>query len=105
MNSRQSFEFDSLVWRTNVLGAWRNRVVITEQAFQAGGPRDRWVSQLHSFDATNGTAIIKVAEESLPRPFAGGVRVDVVYSWREWNILTNGEIRLIRICADPFEKF
>jgi len=105
LQSRQSFDFDSLVWRTNAGGTWRDHIVIPEAAFQAGSPHRRWVSQIHSLDVSNGTAIIKVGEESPPRTVGGGVRMDVVYSWREWSLLTNGEVRLIRTCADPFEKF
>src|SRR5436190_20283742 len=66
LQSRQSFDFDSLVWRTNVAGVWHDRVVISQAAFQAGSPRRRWVSQIHSLDAMNGTGIIKVAEGDVP---------------------------------------
>lgn len=105
LHSRQSFDFDSLVWRTNAGARWRDHITISAAAFQAGSPRRRWVNQIHSLDASNGTAIIKVGEESPPRPIAGGFCMDVVYSWREWSLLTNGEVRLIRACADPFEKY
>jgi hypothetical protein len=27
------------------------------------------------------------------------------YSWREWDIATNREVRLLKVCADPFEPF
>jgi len=53
-------------------------------------------------DATKGTAIIKIAEGDVPE---GSPSIRYVYSWREWSLLTNGEIRLIRTCADPFEKY
>ncbi len=102
LQSRRSFDFDSLVWRTNAGGSWHDRIVISEAAFQAGSPRTRWVSQIHSLDATKGTAIIKVAEGDVP---AGSPRTCYIYSWREWSLLTNGEVRLIRVCADPFEEY
>ncbi len=102
LQSRQSFDFDSLVWRTNSGGAWHDHIVISQADFQAGSPRRRWVSQIHSLDATNGTAVIKVAEGDVPE---GSPSVRYIYSWREWSLLTNGEVRLIRICADPFEKY
>jgi hypothetical protein len=105
LQNRRSFEFDSLVWRTNAGGAWHDRVIISKALFQVGAPRRRWVTRLHSFDPTNGTAIIMVAEESPPRPFAGGVRIEVVYSWREWSLLNNREIRLIRDNTGPFGKY
>jgi hypothetical protein len=105
LQSRRSFDFDSLVWRTNAGGTWHDHIVITEAAFQGGSARRRWVNQIHSLDAAKGTAIIKIGEESPPRAVGGGIQVDVVYSWREWSLLTNGEIRTIQVCADPFEKY
>jgi hypothetical protein len=102
LQSRQSFDFDSIVWRTNASGIWHDHIVISSAAFQAGSPRRRWVSQIHSLDAAKGTAIIKVAEGDLPE---GSPSVRYIYSWREWSLLTNGEVRLIRTCADPFEKY
>jgi len=102
LQSRRSFDFDSLVWRTNAGGSWHDRIVISQTAFQAGSPRRRWVSQIHSLDATKGTAIIKVAEGDVPE---GSPSIRFIYSWREWSLLTNGEVRLIRTCADPFEKY
>ena len=102
LQGRRSFDFDSLVWRTNAGGSWHDHIVVSEAAFQAGSPRERWVSQIHSLDAAKGTAIIKVAEGDAP---IGSPSIRYVYSWREWSLLTNGEVRLIRTCADPFEKY
>ena len=105
LHGERGFNFDSLVWRTNAGGVWRDHIVISEAAFQAGSSRRRWVSQINSLDASNGRAIIKVAEESAPQTSGGRVSFRVIYSWREWNLLTNGEVRMIRICANPFEKY
>jgi len=102
LRSQGSFDFDSLVWRTNAVGTWHDHIVISAAAFQAGSPRRRWVSEIHSLNATNGTAIIKVAEGDVPE---GSPSVQYIYSWREWSLLTNGEVRVIRTCADPFEKY
>ena len=57
-HDRPLHDFHSLVWQTNAGAKWRDRLVISQAAFQAGRPRTRWVSDIHSFDATNGTAII-----------------------------------------------
>lgn len=100
--SRRSFDFDSLVWRTNAGGLWYDHILISEAAFQAGSSRARWVSEIHSLDAAKGTAIIKVAEGDVP---AGSTTVQYIYSWREWSLLTNGQVRMIRVCGDPFEKY
>jgi len=29
----------------------------------------------------------------------------VPYSWREWDVANNQEVRVIRVCKDPFESF
>lgn len=96
------FNFDSLVWESKDGDLWRERTVITRQQFEAGTERRRWVSQLHSFDPSTGNAIIKVAEGNAPKDSKS---VSYVYSWREWSLRTNGEVRFIRICKDPFEEY
>jgi len=102
LQGQQSFDFDSLVWRTNADGVWHDRVVISKAAFQGSSPRRRWINQIHSVDATNGTAIIKVAEGDGPE---GSPTIRFIYSWREWSLLTNGEVLLIRTCANPHEEY
>src|SRR4051812_21076871 len=44
----QSYDFDSLVWRTKAGWVWRDRVAISRTAFQGTSPRTRWVSEIHS---------------------------------------------------------
>ncbi len=96
------YDFNSLVWERKEGDTWRERAVITQQQFEAGADRRRWVSELHSFNPTTGNAIIKVAAGDAPRD---SIRVRIVYSWREWNLCTNEEVGFIRICKDPFEKY
>src|SRR5262245_26708700 len=96
MHGRQSYDFHSLVWQTNAGGKWADRLVITTAAFQGGSPRRRSVSDIYSLDPIRGVALIKVAEESLPQTNAMEILITCVYSWREWSLLTNGEVRLIR---------
>lgn len=102
VHGHQSYNFHSLVLQTNAGGKWTNRVVITKAAFQGSSARARWVSEIQGLDSTNGTAIIKVAEEEAP---TASPMIRIIYSWREWSLLTNREVRLVRICADPFEKY
>ncbi len=102
LQSSRSFDFDSLVWRRNAGDSWYDYIVISQSAFQAGSPRRRWVSQIESLDGTKGTAIIKVAEGDVPE---GSPSIQYVYSWREWGLKTNSEVRRVRTCADPFEKY
>lgn len=103
LSGEQSYNFDSLGWRTNGGWRWHDRVTISRTTFQGTSPRERWVSEIYSLDATNGTCIIKVAEGDVPKGSSNVIRY--IYSWREWSLLTNGEVRLIRICANPFEKY
>ena len=100
--NRQAYDFDSLVWSTQAGGTWHDRVVISQAAFQAGSPRRRWISEIYSLDPTNGTCIIKVAEGDAPE---GAPSVRYVYSWREWSLLSNTEVRVVRVCASPFEAY
>lgn len=101
----QSFDFHSLVWRTKVGTNWSDRVVITKADFEASRLRKRWVSDVYSLDPCTGNAVIKVAEVSLPHTNGTTVSEDCRYSWREWNVNTNAEVRVLRICQEPFEPF
>ena len=98
-------DFHSLVWRTKVGTNWIDQRVVSQAAFQTGSARRRWVNDIDSLNASNGTAVIKVAEESLPFTNGGNIIINIVYSWREWNLLTNGGVRVLRVCKDPFEKY
>ncbi len=98
----RGYDFDALVWRTQDAGDWKQRLIITQDDFEKGTDRRRWVSEIHSFDPATGNAIIKVAEGDVPKT---ATDIHYVYSWREWSLLTNAEVRMIRVCADPFEKF
>ena len=98
----RGYDFDALIWRTKDGDGWKERLTITQDDFERGTERRRWVSEIRSFDPTTGHAIIKVAEGDAPKT---ATTVHYVYSWREWSLLTNAEVRLIRVCADPFEKF
>ena len=67
-----------------------------------GFPQRRWVSRVQSFDPATGYGIIQIGEEG-PPDAAGAMHV--TYSWREWDVANNQEVRMIRICQDPFEPF
>jgi hypothetical protein len=96
------YEFDSLSWQTNNGSEWVNRVVLTRAEFQGIGHRDRWINGIYGINPTNSIAIIRVAEADAP---ANSRIIHYVYSWREWNLVTNGEVRLLRSCANPFETY
>lgn len=90
------YEFDRLVWLTETNGRLKERAVLTREQLQIGAERRRWVSELHSFDPRTGNAIVKMGEDSSQA---------TSYSWRQWNLLTNAEVRFIRVCSNRFEKY
>jgi hypothetical protein len=96
------YDFHALVWSRKTARGWEKLTEISREEFEKGRNRRRWVSQLHSLNPSEGTAIIKVAEGDAPRDSGS---VQYMYSWREWNLRTNGEVRIIRVCKDPFEEF
>ena len=100
----ESFVFRSLALQTRIGTNWTDRVVITKADFETGSLHERWVSEIHSLDATRGTAVIKVAEVS-PQTSGTHMSERCVYSWREWNMVSNAEVRLLRVCKEPFEPF
>lgn len=97
----QAFDFHSLVWEAQDSDVWKSRKTITRSDFQGDTPSRRWVSELHSFDPDSGQATIKVGEEG--EPDVDGV-IHVTYSWRQWDLLSNREIRTIQVCESPFDK-
>ncbi len=94
--------FHSVVWQCKTGAAWTGRIVITSRDFQRGCERRRWIAGLHSLDPVSGHAIIKVAEGNVG--FAEG-DVTYVYSGRAWDLLHNTEVRRLRVCDDPFERY
>jgi NADPH-dependent curcumin reductase CurA len=94
--------FHSLVWHSKTGDVWTGRVVITAQDFQRGCDRRRWIAGIHSIDLVSGRAVIKVAEGNVA--FAEG-DVTYIYSWREWDLSHNREVRRLRACDAPFEKY
>src|SRR5262245_1591354 len=87
--------FRALVWSTEEPGGWRCRALITQAEFQSTSDRERWVTDLHSFDPALGSAIIKVGEMEVPADKAGpGGSCRCLYSWREWDLMANRETRL-----------
>lgn len=95
-------DWTALVWMVKQGGEWTEKRRITQDDFQSGSNRRRWIVEVDRFDPDAGTAIVKIAEGDAP---FDAERVRYNYSWREWNLLTNGEIRVIRVCKDTLEKF
>jgi hypothetical protein len=98
----EGHNFDALVWRTREGDSWVERCVIRRQDFEVGSDRRRWISGLGSFDPLSGHAIIRVAEGDAPR---GSRHVHYIYSWREWSVVENRQVRYICTCETPFDDF
>jgi hypothetical protein len=92
MPDEKFYDFHSLVWDVHVGSTWQRKVTITQADLEKDGTC-RFVSDLHSFDARYGSAIIKFGEGY----------GSVTYSWREWDLWSNKEIRTIRVCESPLD--
>jgi hypothetical protein len=101
MNHRGGIDFHSLAWLLKDGLEWVERRIITRENFQRGSERRRWIADLHSFDPKTAHAVIRVAEIV---PEDGG-SAQCVYAWKQWDIRNNREVRLLRICQNPFEPF
>lgn len=97
-----SYDAHSLVWQRLNDGVWTDYISITQDAFQRGSLHRRWISAIHSFNPKSGTAVLKIVEGNAPEDSA---TVSYIYSWREWDLNANTEIKTIRVCKDPFEPF
>jgi hypothetical protein len=94
--------FHSLIWAVSDGSVWADRVVITRDDFQPPTKHRRWIANLYSFEPDAGRAIIQVAEGDVP---AGTLPEHYTYSWREWDIQHNREVRLLSVCKSPFDKY
>jgi hypothetical protein len=84
------WDFHSIVWERRKEEVWEEVKRISREEFEAAVETDRWVSQLHSFDAEDASAIIQIGE--MDRHDDAGAK-PVQYSWREWHIETNLQLR------------
>jgi len=97
----RGFDFHSLVWEVRQFDLWFEKLSITAADFQGGSTLCRWVNALYRWDATSGIGIIQVGQETLPD--AQGV-VWAQYSWCEWDLRSNQEVAVLRMCKSPFEN-
>jgi hypothetical protein len=92
----------SLVWQVFKGGSWKDFKTIKQADFQRGSIHERWISHLHSFDAKSGTAVLKIGEADAP---PNAAHISIIYSWRKWDLKSNAELEMIRVCSGPFEPF
>jgi hypothetical protein len=98
----RGFDFHSMIWESKVDSKWKRKLIIRKSDFQGDAKQVRWISEIHRLDPHSGCATIKVAEEG-PPDSAGTVRVK--YSWRDWDLVGNKQIRVIQECQSPQERF
>jgi len=94
----RGWDFHSLIWEGRSGSAWRAKRCIDGVEFQAQLDRRRWVSDLHSLDASTGTAIVRVAQSHQPRS-AGSYNVG--YSWRLLDLERCDVSRVLEHCIVP----
>ncbi len=93
-------DFHSLALESLEEDTWQSQVVISQDDFQAEHKYRRWVSDLHSFSPVARCAVVQVAEGNRP---PGSFSVSYVYSWRRWDLSSNRELAVLRVCKSPFE--
>lgn len=100
--NEKSYDSHSIVWQRLKNGDWIDYVTISQDDFQRGHANRRWIHKIHDFDPASGTAILKVGEGDAPENSAA---ISYIYSWREWDLKNNRELKLIHVCDNPFEPF
>jgi hypothetical protein len=78
--------------------------VITATDFQAGHRLVRYVSDVHSI-AVSGKAVILVAEHGDPVSNGELTTMTVEFSWRLWDLRKKKELRILKRCSGPFDRF
>ncbi len=89
-----------IVWQRDDDGLWVDYVTITDDDF----PRGLWIARIHSFDPITGIAVLRIQEVNVLETSDNNER-EITYSWREWDLRTNKEVRFIRVSDDPTEPF
>ncbi len=96
-----SFDFHELVWEKNIEGKWVRYKTPSPREFLCSDGSS-WIIELHSFDAVNGRAIVKVGEMS--KPDQNGAS-HVNYTWQSVNFLQSVKPEILQNCKDPFEPY
>ena len=97
----KAFNFHSLVWEIRDGSTWTPKITITQADFQIGAEHRRWIGKIHSLTPDIGHAAILVGELG-PADDAGVVHA--TYSWREWDLIGNKQVRMIKVYDSPFDE-
>ena len=97
-------DFHSIVWEFQRNDGWAEIVAITQEEFELEKEADRWIADVESFSPETSTAIIRVGHEQ-PEVTSGNLTSrSSTYSWREWDLSTNQEVKFLQECQ-PCAKF
>ena len=98
--------FHSLLWERRFGDEWRKHHELTQDDFQWQHPNRRWVADVHSFSPDDGSAVVQVGEGSKPMyPLYPGRGTTFHYSWRRWDLINNTELKRLKDCHDPFDRY
>jgi hypothetical protein len=87
------YDFHSLIWDVADGSTWNPKAIITKEDLNDGHTY-RWVSDIHSLNPECGSAIIQIAEGEW----------EISYSWREWDLRGNKQLRIIKVCRYPSDR-
>jgi len=93
------YDFHSLLWEHRKGSTWVRHRTIKFRPTADASPR---ICELHSFDAANGTAILKMSECHRPE---GSRTTSGIYSWRRWDLKRNKELGFLCNCRYPTEPY
>lgn len=87
----------SLKWERKTEGTWKPYIYLPKNQFTKLFKYGGFFTDIESIDPQRNIATIKIAEWDAPK---GGAR-SVDYSWREWDIRNNKEVKLTREIKYP----
>ena len=90
----------ALEWENKINGKWRLLRIITKQEIYNELKYEGWFSDIDSLKPESGSAILKIAEYGQQD---GDLRV-INYSYREWDLINNKEVKYIRQCNYPKQE-
>ena len=96
------FDFHSVVWVKLISGKEVEHLVLNRKDFITNPNMELWVADIGKFDSVTGNIIARFGQE---KPGEGDYTKTVEYSWREWNLNQNKEVRFLYVCEDIFDKY
>ena len=95
-------DFHSLAWERRSSFRWQPHLILKQSDFALPNKHPRWVVDLHSFDPSQGIAILQMGEGDAPN---NAPVMRATYSWRKWDLVKNREVARLQECSNPFDPF